>query len=161
MNTLQSAEGARKSRKRVGRGQSSGRGKTAGRGTKGQRARSGGKKGLKLKGMRQNLLTFPKLRGFKSEKGPTATVRLEALDAFGAGSIVSMKSLRQKGLVKRSDRFAKIVDGGELNKKLIIEDIPVSKSAKEKIEKVGGEIKTSKKQSGSKKKTEAKKANRK
>lgn len=144
MNTLRSAKGARSRKTRVGRGQSSGKGKTSGRGTKGQRARSGGKSGLKLKGMKQMLLTFPKSRGFQSGAPNQATVRLSALDVFGAGSVVSLKSLRQQKLIKRSDRGAKIVGGGELKKKLIIEDVALTKSAKAAVEKAGGEVRTAK-----------------
>ena len=156
MNTLQSAKGARKSRKRVGRGQSSGSGKTAGRGTKGQRSRSGGKSKLKLKGMKQILLTFPKSRGFQSPKGETATVKLGMLDVFGAGATVSMKSLRQKDLIKRSDKFAKIVNGGEVKKKLVIDGVALSKGAAEAILKAGGEIKAEKKQKPAAKKAKKK-----
>jgi large subunit ribosomal protein L15 len=140
MNTMRSAKGTRKSSKRIGRGQSSGRGKTAGRGTKGQSARSGGKKKLKLKGMKQMLLTFPKSRGFQSEAPQQATVRVSALEVFGAGSVVTLTSMRQKGLIKRSDRGAKIVGGGELTKKLTFEGVTFSTSAKAAIEKAGGEI---------------------
>lgn len=145
MNTLSAGKGTRRTKKRVGRGQSSGRGKTAGRGTKGQRSRSGGKVKLKLKGMRQNLMTFPKSRGFQSPNGPAATVRLEALDIFGAGSTVSMKSLRQKDLIKRSDRTAKIVGTFDLKKKLIIDGVELSKTSEQVILKAGGEVKKPKK----------------
>lgn len=51
--------------RRVGRGNASGNGTTAGRGTKGQRARTGGKKGLKYKGLRSTLLKLPKFKGMK------------------------------------------------------------------------------------------------
>lgn len=149
MNTLKPGKGRQAGKKRVGRGQGSGKGKTAGRGTKGQRARSGGKKKLKLKGMKQILLTFPKSRGFQSGFGPSATVSVSQLEVFGAGSAITLKSLRQKGLMKRSDRSAKIVDGGELAKKLTIgEDVAVSASAKAKIEKAGGEVKVAPKKKG-------------
>jgi len=154
MNTLGSAKDKRKPKKRVGRGQSSGRGKTSGRGTKGQRARSGGKSKLKLRGMKQTLITFPKVRGFNSQKGPAATVRLESLDVFGAGSTVNMKSLRQKGLIKRSDRTAKIVGSFDLKKKLIIDGVLVSKTSKEVILKAGGDVKKKSKKKIGKKKTE-------
>jgi len=141
MNTLAAGKGTKKPKRRLGRGQSSGRGKTAGRGTKGQRARSGGKSKLALRGMRQNILSFPKSRGFQSLEGSAATVRLEALDVFGVGSTINMKSLRQKGLIKRSDRKAKIVGTFELKKKLIIDGIQLSKTVEQIILKAGGEIK--------------------
>lgn len=60
-------KGSRTKKFRVGRGYATGRGTTAGRGTKGQRARTpGGRKRLKLKGLKQMLLAFPKSRGFNS-----------------------------------------------------------------------------------------------
>ncbi len=63
LSNLQPKIGSRHRRKRVGRGNASGHGTYSGRGIKGQRSRSGGKKGLKLKGLRHNIKNFPKLRG--------------------------------------------------------------------------------------------------
>lgn len=140
LHTLSPKQGSKSKTKRVGRGQSSGRGKTAGRGTKGQRARTGGKKKLALKGMKQMILGFPKNRGFQSRFPEAATVPLSRLEIFGAGEKIDLNLLKKKGLIKRSDRRAKIVSGGELTKKLTLIGIQASASAKAAIEKAGGQL---------------------
>lgn len=132
--------GARVKKFRIGRGHGTGRGKTAGRGTKGQRARTGGRKNLKLKGLKQMILGFPKIRGFQSLEGKAATVSLGQLAVFDAGAIVNLKALRSHGLVNRSQTTAKIVSGGTCEKALTISGVKVSASAREAIEKAGGKV---------------------
>ena len=146
LHTLKPFPKSRKKPKRVGRGHGSGHGTTATRGTKGQRARSGGSKGLKLKGMKQMLLRIPKVRGFKSIHAKAFVVNLDALErAYDAGGTVSLDSLSAKKLIKltqgASGQRVKILGSGEMKKKLVFEGVTVSASAKEKIEKAGGEIK--------------------
>lgn len=132
--------GSRTKSFRVGRGHGSGRGKTAGRGTKGQRARTGGRKNLKLKGLKQMILGFPKLRGFQSPSGKAATVTLGQLSVFQAGSTVDLGALRRVGLASRMQLNAKIVSGGTCDKALTITGVKVSASAREAIEKAGGKV---------------------
>ena len=76
LHTIKPNKGETKKRKRVGRGNASGHGTYSGRGQKGQRSRSGGKSGLKRKGMKQILLQTPKLRGFKSDKPKNQVINL-------------------------------------------------------------------------------------
>lgn len=141
LHTLKPNVGARTKKFRVGRGLGSGRGKTAGRGTKGQRARTGGRKRLKLKGMKQMLLGFPKLRGFQSRFAKVATVPLLHLAIFQDGSTINLKTLREKGIIRRADRMAKIVGSGELGKKLHVVGLKSSSAAKASIERAGGSLK--------------------
>ncbi len=141
LNSLQPAHGARKTSRRVGRGHGSGRGKTAGRGTKGQRARSGGRKKLKLKGMKQMLLGFPKSRGFQSRFPDARAIPVSRLDAFPAGATVSVESLKKQGLMRRRDVSAKIVGNGPIKKALKISGVKVSANAKAAIEAAGGSVK--------------------
>jgi large subunit ribosomal protein L15 len=141
LHTLAPKHGARTKSFRIGRGHGSGRGKTAGKGTKGQKSRTGGGKKLKLKGLKQMLLSFPKNRGFQSRYQKSASVQLKKLEAFKNGEIVNLASLRKEGIIKRTDLSAKIVGSGELSKKLVIEKIGASASAKAAIEKAGGSIK--------------------
>ena len=121
--------------KTVGRGGK--RGKTSGRGTKGQRARSGHRIRPEARDLIKKL---PKLRGrgknsLVSLNKFVRTFSLNDLEAkFKAGDIVNPKTLDAKGPVK-------ILAGGNLTKKLSIEDCKVSKSAKVKIEKAGGSVK--------------------
>ena len=139
MHTLAPAAGAREKSFRVGRGNGSGRGKTAGRGTKGQRSRSGGRSGLKLKGLKQMLLSFPKVRGFQSRYSKARVITLVQLETVPEG-MVTMNTLERAGLVIRTDRSVKIVGNTGLTKKLTIRDIKVSAGAKAAIEKLGGSV---------------------
>lgn len=147
LHQLAPAKGARTKAFRVGRGHGSGRGKTAGRGTKGQRSRTGGRNKLKLKGMRAMLLSYPKMKGFQSRYAKDITVTVTQVErAFESGALVSFATLRQHGLMERSDRGAKIVGNGQLSKKLTIaSEVHMSASARTLIEKAGGSIQTQKK----------------
>lgn len=136
---------------RIGRGHGSGRGKTAGKGTKGQRARSGGKGGLNLLGLRQMLLSFPKNRGFQSLIAKAVTLPTDRLEVFQDGAKVDMQSLHQTGIIKRTDLRVKVVAGTALTKKLIIVNVPCTPGAKEQIEKAGGSVAQSKKKKAAKK----------
>ncbi len=141
-NTIKPAKGARKTKRRLGRGDASSRGSFSGRGMKGQRSRSGGKSGLKLKGFKQVLQSTPKLRGFKSKAIKPAEVRLTELEnKFNDGDTVTITTLKEKKILSKNDLSAKIIVNGELKKKLIIEGIKCTIKAKELIEKAGGEIK--------------------
>lgn len=136
-----------RSKKRVGRGQSSGRGKTSGRGTKGQNARAGRKKRPELRDL---IKKIPKRRGYGKNRGrtvvssrPDAVVvtlaRLESV--FAAGSDVSRKSLVENGLItKNSKASIKIVGTGTLSKKLNFSGVAATGSARAAIEKAGGKL---------------------
>lgn len=143
LHTLKPSKGSREKSFRIGRGLGSGRGKTAGRGTKGQKSRTGGKKKLNLKGMKQMLLSFPKNRGFQSLRQKPVALRLPMLNEFADGSLVTLETLKEAKLIRRTDRNAKIVGAtGELTKKLTISGINVSATAKAAIEKAGGTVKS-------------------
>lgn len=141
LSSLEAPKGnANKSRKRIGRGNSGKGGTYAGRGLKGQKSRSG-VSGLKLKGMRQRLLTIPKLRGFKGYLKKPALVSVGKLDKlFKANDIVSPKSLIRKGAIDTPRYGVKILGDGKIKKSLTVRKCKVSASAKEKIEKAGGKI---------------------
>jgi len=140
IHTLKPSHGSRTKSRRIGRGAGSGRGKTAGKGTKGQKSRSGGKKKLGLKGLKQMLLGFPKSRGFQSRYPKARAITLDNLEKFGAGSSVTLDTLREKGFVTRRDVSAKIVGNGKLTKALKISGVAVSATAKTAIEAAGGSI---------------------
>jgi large subunit ribosomal protein L15 len=138
LNNLKPARGSRHKFKRFGRGNASGRGTTAGKGTKGQRARQGGRKGLRQLGMKFMTQSTPKLRGFAAIAKKTTTVKMSALNEFPAGAIVTVSSLIKAGLIPGHAKNVKIVDGGKLSKKIIVKGINVSSGAKAKIESLGG-----------------------
>ncbi|MDD5043581.1 MAG: 50S ribosomal protein L15 [Patescibacteria group bacterium] len=141
LHTIKPARGSKKNKKRIGRGLGSGHGTYSTRGAKGQRARSGGSKGLKLKGLRQNLLNIPKLRGFKSRKPKMNVVNLNALEKkFKEGEMINPKLLLVKGVVKGLVGGVKILGDGEITKKIVIEGCRLSAKAKEKIVKAGGKV---------------------
>ncbi len=140
LHTIKPAKGARRSTKRVGRGLGS-KGSYSGRGVKGQRARSGGRSGLQLKGIRSLMLKLPKARGFGSLAAKPSVVNVSDLaSAFKDGAGVADKSLLAKGLISSSVGGVKILGGGELTVKLTVKNCRVSASAKTKIEQAGGSV---------------------
>lgn len=141
LHNLRPAKGARKKRKRVGRGDASGHGTYSGRGMKGQRARSGGKGGLKLKGFKQRIQQTPKLRGFKSYKPKMETVNLRDLELkFKDGDVVNPQKLVEVNLIKDTRSGVKILGDGKLTKKLVVRANAFSKSAERGIVEAGGRI---------------------
>ena len=143
LKDLRPAEGSKKARKRVGRGNSSGHGTTAGRGTKGQLSRSGGGKGAGFEGGQQPLaMRLPKLPGFTNhsrvEYAPVNVARLDGL--FVDGDTVDAESLMAKGVIKHDYIPVKVLGDGELTKKLTVKVDKVSASAKAKIEAAGGKV---------------------
>lgn len=134
--------GKQKSRKRVGRGSGSGLGKTCGRGHKGQNSRpSAGGRMLNEGGQMPTFRRIPK-RGFSNAKFRTifSTVNVSKLEErFDAGTHVTPQSLLEAGLIRNLRFPVKILGDGELNKKLTVEAAKYTGTAKEKIEKAGGE----------------------
>ncbi len=142
LNTIKTSKDVNKKKKRVGRGNSSGHGTYSCRGIKGQRARSGGKGGLKRKGFKDNLLNIPKLRGFKSAKPKNQIVNLESINKhFHNNDKISPKSLLDKKLIDNTKIAVKILGKGELKlKNLRFSKLTVSRNAKAQIEKNNGVI---------------------
>lgn len=143
LNDLRPADGAKKKRKRIGRGNSSGHGTTAGRGTKGQLSRSGGGKGAGFEGGQNPLaMRLPKLPGFRNpNRVEYAPVNLDRLDAkFEAGDVVDGASLVAKGIIKKASTPVKVLGDGELTKALTVKVDKVSASAQKKIEAAGGKV---------------------
>ncbi|PIW36877.1 MAG: 50S ribosomal protein L15 [Candidatus Kerfeldbacteria bacterium CG15_BIG_FIL_POST_REV_8_21_14_020_45_12] len=127
-------------KKRVGRGDSSS-GNYSGRGMKGQRSRSGGKGGLKLRGLKQSMMAAPKKKGFSPRYPASQIVNLTELDKhFTAGAEVNAAVLYEKDLVVSPFKAIKILGDGKLTKKLSIKVQAASKSAQEAITAAGGEF---------------------
>ena len=138
LHELQYTEGARKTRKRVGRGTSSGTGKTAGRGQKGQGARCGGKKPGFEGGQTPLFMRLPK-RGFTNfNKLEYAIVNLDQLNTFEAGTVVCPKALKEAGLIKKELDGVKVLGNGTLEKAITVKAHKFSKSALAAIEAAGG-----------------------
>lgn len=141
LHTLKPDVGAKKPRKRVGRGIAAGQGKTAGRGTKGQLARTGkGRLKLKRLGMRHQILQTPKLRGFRSSYAKAKEVTLAQLaKKFPAGGEITLKVLSEAGLTEAGARV-KILSNGEVTQKFTVKDCAISAGAKKKILAAGGSV---------------------
>lgn len=141
LSSLKNTPGARKPRKRVGRGCGSGMGKTSTRGHKGQQARKGHKGKLGFEGGQMPLIRRLPKRGFTN---PTrveyAPVNVRDLEIFEDGTIITLDVLREVGMFKSKFDGVKILGTGELTKKLILKVSGVSASAKAKIEAVGGTV---------------------
>ena len=143
LNDLRPAPGSKKSRKRIGRGNSSGYGTTAGRGQNGQLSRSGGGKGAGFEGGQQPLaMRLPKLPGFRNinrvEYAPVNVSRLDGL--FADDDVVDAETLVAKGVIKSALTPVKVLGDGEITKKLTVRVDKVSASAPAKIEAAGGKV---------------------
>ena len=139
LHELKPNTGSVKSKKRVGRGNSSGHGTTAGRGTKGQRSRSGSKNKFYFEGGQMPLSRRLPKRGFRNIFSKRfAIVNIEQLNCFNEGEVVTPEKLIEVGMVKKVLSGIKVLSRGEINKKLTIRAHKFSKEAIHKIESVGG-----------------------
>ena len=140
LHSIKPKKGARRASKRIGRGLSKG-GTYSGRGAKGQRARSGGRSGLKLKGIRTMMMRLPKRRGFKSLARDVEAVNVSVLArTFADGSKVTPAFLYKKGLVSSPTVPVKVLGDGTIGIAITLSGMKVSAGAKAKIEKAGGTI---------------------
>lgn len=141
LNELKPVEGARHSKKRVGRGIGSGLGKTAGKGHKGQNARSGGGVRPGFEGGQLPLFQRLPKRGFHNvNRKEYSVVNVEDLNVFENGSVVDVEALIASGLVKKVNDGVKILGNGSLDKKLTVKAHKFSASAEEAITKAGGTV---------------------
>jgi large subunit ribosomal protein L15 len=140
LHELRPPEGSRKKRRRVGRGEGSGRGKTAGRGTKGQNARSGGGVSVGFEGGQMPLQRRIPKRGFTNIFGKKyEIINVKDLRSFASGEMIDREKLREAGLVKKSVGL-KLLGVGEISNPLTVRVDKVSRTAREKIEAVGGTV---------------------
>jgi len=144
LNDLVPNVGAKKARKRVGRGISAGQGKTCGRGTKGQGSRAGGSVRLYHQG--GNLpffrhLPFIRGQGFTPpNQVQYSEVNLGQLAIFPAGSEVTPEILVDVSLVRKAGMPVVVLGEGEISVPLKLRVHRISKSAKAKIEAAGGSV---------------------
>jgi large subunit ribosomal protein L15 len=139
LHSLQTAEGSKHRRIRVGRGRASGKGKTSGRGHKGQMSRTGSVHKPLFEGGQMPLVRKLPKRGFNNfNRREIIPVNLDALNAFEDGTEVTIAVLKEKGLVNGRFDGVKILGNGNVEKKLQVKVNAFSASAKEKIEAAGG-----------------------
>ncbi len=141
LSDLKPDEGARKRKRRLGRGISAGQGKTAGRGTKGQGARSGGGKGRYFEGGQ-----LPLVRRLPFKRGFTNLFRIEyrevnldkIQEVFSDGDTVNPKTLAEKGLIREEFDPVVILGRGELSIKVDVHAHRITAGARQKLEAAGG-----------------------
>ncbi|MBQ1517104.1 MAG: 50S ribosomal protein L15 [Clostridia bacterium] len=140
LHELSPAEGSKKEAKRIGRGHGSGWGKTAGKGHKGQKARAGHGMRPGFEGGQMPLQRRLPKRGFNNIFAKDiVTVNVGTLEKkFENGAVVDTQALVDAGILKNSFDGVKILSNGALTKSLTVKANAFSKSAKEKIEAVGG-----------------------
>jgi len=138
LNTIKPAEGAKRPRRRVGRGIGSGLGKTAGRGHKGQKSRSGGFHKVGFEGGQMPLHRRLPKRGFFSRKR-SEEVRLSDVASLN-GDTVNLEILRTAGLVSIHAEQAKIILSGSIARKVSVSGLGVTKGSKAAIEAAGGTV---------------------
>ncbi|OJW80236.1 50S ribosomal protein L15 [Thiobacillus sp. 65-1402] len=140
LNNIKPADGAKKNKRRLGRGIGSGLGKTAGRGHKGQKSRAGGFHKVGFEGGQMPMHRRLPKRGFVSlTKADTAHIRLFELAAVGVDEI-DLLVLKQAGLVGAAAKGAKVYLAGEIGKAVKLRGIAVTKGARAAIEAAGGSI---------------------
>ncbi len=140
LHELSPAPGSNVPVKRIGRGPASGQGKTAGKGHKGQKARAGRGMNPGFEGGQMPLQRRLPKRGFNNIFAKEiAIVNLASLEeVFENGAVIDAQALLNSGLVKKELDGIKVLGHGDLTKKFTVKANAFSKSAKEKIEAVGG-----------------------
>ena len=140
LNAIQPAEGAKKARRRVGRGIGSGLGKTAGRGHKGQKSRAGGFHKVGFEGGQMPLQRRLPKRGFVSlTNARNVEVRLSEINDLPVDES-DLLTLIQANLVSPRVLSAKVVLSGQINRKVVLKGVGATKGAKAAIEAAGGSV---------------------
>jgi large subunit ribosomal protein L15 len=139
LSELKPAKGSKQNGNfRKGRGHGSGNGKTAGKGHKGQKARSGSPR-VGFEGGQTPLIRRIPKRGFTNRNTKEIIgINVEALNKFEDGSVVTVETLKEKGIINNPKDGVKILGNGELTKKLDVKANAFSESAKQKIQALGG-----------------------
>jgi large subunit ribosomal protein L15 len=140
LNSIKPAAGAKRARRRLGRGIGSGLGKTAGRGHKGQKSRAGGFHKVGFEGGQMPLQRRLPKRGFKSRTAAfNAEVTLAELQRLGVEE-VDLLALKQARLVGDQAKVVKVIKSGELNRKVVLKGIGATAGAKAAIEAAGSSV---------------------
>jgi large subunit ribosomal protein L15 len=141
LHELKPAAGARRARRRVGRGPGSGLGKTAGRGHKGQKSRSGYKLKRGFEGGQMPLHRRLPKRGFVNIfRKSFRTVNVDRLNDLESGSVVTPEVLQRAGLLRKGRDPVKVLGNGELKVALTVQAHKFTRSAAQKIEAAGGKV---------------------
>ena len=143
INDLRPPAGAKRKRKRVGRGNASGKGTYSTRGLKGQRSRSGRDYNAVFEGGGMSMFrTLPRKKGFKNRFRVEAQAVnvVDLARRFEPGAVVDAEALVVAGLLKRADKRFKVLAGGEIDRALTVRVERISPAAVKKIEAAGGAV---------------------
>ena len=141
LNELKATDGARFTKKRIGRGQGYGTGKTSGKGQKGQNSRSGGGVAIGFEGGQTPFFKRMPKRGFTNyTRKEYAIVNVADLNRFEDGVTVDYEALKAAGLLKKHLDGVKVLGGGKLEKKLTVKAEKFSATAVKAIEEAGGTV---------------------
>jgi len=141
LHELKPAEGSTHAQKRLGRGIGSGHGKTSGKGHKGQNSRAGGGVRPGFEGGQNPLFRRMPKRGFNNiSKKDIVVLNVRDLERFENGSLITLETLLDSGLIKAVKDGVKILATGELTKALTVKIDKVSPAAAKKIVAVGGKV---------------------
>ena len=141
LNELKYTDGARFTKKRIGRGQGSGTGKTSCKGQKGQNSRSGGGVAIGFEGGQTPFFKRMPKRGFTNyTRKEYAIVNVADLNRFEDGVTVDYEALKAAGLLKKHLDGVKVLGGGKLEKKLTVKAEKFSATAVKAIEEAGGTV---------------------
>ena len=140
LSNLQPPKGAKKKRKRVGRGPGSGLGKTSGRGENGQKSRSGGNiQAWMVGGSFRLALRLPK-RGFRNIfRTEYQIVNVSELGRLSVDEI-SPQSLKERGMIKTLKKPVKLLGDGTVDRAFTVKGVKLTRSAEEKIKAAGGSL---------------------
>ena len=135
-------KGARKRRKRIGRGDAAGQGSTAGKGMKGQKSRSGKGPRLGFEGGQLQLIKgLPMKRGFTNPfKIYYSLIKLTDLDNFASGDNITPEMLHQQGYLRNLKQLVKIMGDGEISKPVTVAAHKFTRAARHKIEAAQGTV---------------------
>ncbi|MCY4530154.1 MAG: 50S ribosomal protein L15 [Chloroflexi bacterium] len=139
---LRPPKGAKKNRRRKGRGDGSGRGTYSGRGLKGQNSRSGGGVRPGFEGGQQRLIKgMPMLRGFTNIfRTEYTVVNVDTIAGLASDGEITPESLVEAGVIKNLKKPIKVLGDGEITVSVQVAAHRFSRSAREKIEAAGGSI---------------------
>jgi large subunit ribosomal protein L15 len=141
LSKLKHADGARKNKKRVGRGEGSGLGVTAGRGNKGYGSRSGSKKRSWFEGGQMPIQRrLPKFGFTNIHRKEYQVINVEDLEKLKKKDNITPELLFENGLIRKKTVPVKVLGNGDLKSKVNIKVNAISKTAMEKIEKQGGSV---------------------
>ena len=141
LHDIQPAPGARRPRRRVGRGPGSGSGKTSGRGHNGQKSRSGYRSRRGFEGGQMPLVRRVPKRGFVNIFRTTyRIINVSKLNSFEAGTVVTPEMLQAAGILRKGRDGVKVLGNGDLKVSLTVKAHRFTKAAQQKIEGAGGKI---------------------